>query len=201
MSTFCHSTVSTGRISSLPLSMIGQTLETLSSTWTRTRRSPVLAWYCRYHSHHRMIIDPELYSKLREVAEGLRYLHSYGVVHGDLKGVSPHRPLPNLSSIRSIPGTLQSSDRMLTFQTDKRVDFSKWTRAPFRLWFDAYTIQPRLYGRCHTWGRRHFQMAGSRAYQPTTQEGVSITSRHKTGRYLRVRDVGHRGLHRRAAIW
>ena len=147
------------------------------------------------------MIDLKLYLKLCEVAEGLRYLHSYDVVHGDLKGVSARRPLPNLTPIRSILGTPQSFNRMLTFQTDKRVDFPKRTRAPFRLWFDAYTIQPRLYGRCHTWGRRHFQMASSRAYQPATQEGVSITSRHKTGRYLRVRDVGHRGLYRRTAVW
>ena len=29
--------------------------------------------------HRRRIADPKLYSKLHEAAEGLRYLHSYGV--------------------------------------------------------------------------------------------------------------------------
>lgn len=37
----------------------------------------------------RLFSDPELYSKLHEVTQGLQYLHSFGVAHGDLKGVSP----------------------------------------------------------------------------------------------------------------
>jgi len=62
MSTFSHFTVSTGRIFSLPLSMTGRTPVTLSSTWTPTRRPPVLAWYCRYRSTpHRLIIAPKLH--------------------------------------------------------------------------------------------------------------------------------------------
>ena len=34
--------------------------------------------------------------------------------------------------------------------TDTCVDFLTWTRASIRLWPDAYTVQPRLYGRSHT---------------------------------------------------
>ena len=44
--------------------------------------------------HYWLITDPRLYSKLLEVAEGLLYLHSCGVVHGNLKGVSAHHSLP-----------------------------------------------------------------------------------------------------------
>ncbi|KAF9644342.1 kinase-like protein, partial [Thelephora ganbajun] len=65
-----------------------------------------------------------------EMAEGLRRLHSYGVVHGDLKGVSTHQPSLNSASVSSILGMVPSSDRTLIHQPDKCtpavVGISRW---------------------------------------------------------------------------
>lgn len=53
--------------------------------------------------------------KLREAVEV--------AVHGDLKGVSPHRPLnPTLILFDISSLTLQSSDRMLMLQTSEWID-------------------------------------------------------------------------------
>lgn len=149
---FYSSTASTGRTFSSPSSMTGRTLETLCNTWVRFRTTPAHAWY-RLHrlTPLRQITDPELNSKLREVAEGLHYLHTYGVVHGDLKGVSPPNSLPFYSTV----GIHQSSDGTFTPQIDECFGLSRWASVFVRLWVDAYPVQSRFYGGGYSWGCRH----------------------------------------------
>ena len=92
----------------------GNIIQYLGSNPNASRTRLVIVAIIRLH--YRLITDPRLYSKLLEVTEGLHYLHSCGVVHGNLKGVSAHQPL-NLVFILFDTRNPPSSGRMLILET------------------------------------------------------------------------------------